>query len=116
MNNVAVPSHQTHLQPEDYWIVAFIGQDEPDPKAVSDPRKPSSPHHVATLVDGPVARESFTQMGVKAFSLPLVQRLPNATQQSTSFDPLVMNSQGHPAMSQRLAAMESTSSLGWHAV
>ena len=59
MNNVAGTTHQTHLQSQDFWIIAFVGEDEPDDKAVGDLGEAQSPRHVATRVDQPVARETL---------------------------------------------------------
>jgi hypothetical protein len=55
MNNINVPAHETHLEPQHCWAVSIVRQNESDDIAVSDPHKALPKKHVTVFVHAPVA-------------------------------------------------------------
>jgi hypothetical protein len=65
MDNIGIPTHQTHLQVEDGWVGTIIGKDEFNCITVSRPHKTLAKEHVVALVHGLIPRETFTEMRVE---------------------------------------------------
>ena len=66
MDDVAVPAHETHLEPQDGRVTTLVGKDEFDGVAVRHPYKPLAKDVLAYFVNGVVAGEAFAEVGVQS--------------------------------------------------
>ena len=64
MDDVAVPAHETHLEPQDGRVTTLVGKDEFYGVAVRHPHKPLAEDVLAYFVYGIVASETLTEVGV----------------------------------------------------
>ena len=65
MDDVAVPAHETHLEPQDGRVTTLVGKDEFDGVAVCHPHKLLAEDVLAYFVNGVVAGEAFAEVGVQ---------------------------------------------------
>jgi hypothetical protein len=70
MDDVDIPTHQTHLQAENGWVGTVVGKDEFNCITVSSPHKVLAKEHMAALVHCPITGESFTKMRVEHNFIP----------------------------------------------
>ena len=65
MDDVAVPAHETHLEPQDGRVTTLAGKDEFDGVSVRHPHKPLAVDVLTYFVNGAVSGEAFAEVGVQ---------------------------------------------------
>ena len=64
VDDVAVPAHETHLEPQDGRVATLVRQDELDSVAVRHPHKLLTKDKWAYFVNGIVTSKALTKVGV----------------------------------------------------
>jgi hypothetical protein len=70
MDDVNIPTHQTHLQAENGWVGTVVGKNEFNCITVSSPHEALAKEHMAALVQCPITGEFFTKMRVEPNFIP----------------------------------------------
>jgi hypothetical protein len=67
MDNINVPSHESHLGSRNGRDIAVVGQDEMDCIAICNPHKALPKQHVTVFVNSPVTGKPLSQVGMQAY-------------------------------------------------
>lgn len=62
MDNCHFPKHWLHLDPTNNLIIAIIGKDKADAKAICYPCEYHGPTEVTVFIDRPVSHKALSEM------------------------------------------------------
>jgi hypothetical protein len=70
MDNINILAHESHLESQNGWVIAIVGQDEMDCITICNPHKALPKQHVTVFVNSLVAGKPLPQVGMQVDFVP----------------------------------------------